>query len=132
MAQITRLNRHERQWRAVAASGLPFALLIAPEVLAYGDIPLCGFRHLTGLPCPLCGGTRVCAALAQGNFDVAWATNAGLVVLMGLVALQAIVWGAQALTGSGLQRWQVGRTTWLAGLGVLLIGWLLQLAAILT
>jgi len=41
-----------------------FAVLywIAPP-----DLPVCGFRWLTGRPCPLCGLTRALAALAKGH-----------------------------------------------------------------
>ena len=30
---------------------------------------LCPFREVTGLPCPLCGGTRAFALAAQGDPD---------------------------------------------------------------
>jgi hypothetical protein len=37
---------------------------------------LCGFRWLTGRPCPLCGMTHALAALAQGRWSEAIAFNA--------------------------------------------------------
>ncbi|MFN3376370.1 MAG: DUF2752 domain-containing protein [Burkholderiaceae bacterium] len=57
----------------------------------------CGFRALTGLPCLLCGGTRACGALVQGDWAAAWASNPGAVVLLlwlGLCAAQAVLEGA--------------------------------------
>ena|SRR5579862_8718828 len=39
-------------------------------------IPLCGFRWLTGLPCPLCGMTRAMFALAKGHWSQAVHLNA--------------------------------------------------------
>jgi hypothetical protein len=35
------------------------------------DLPLCGFRWLTGLPCPFCGLTHAMFALAKGHFGEA-------------------------------------------------------------
>jgi hypothetical protein len=33
-------------------------------------LPVCGFRNLTGIPCPFCGGTRALQSVAE--FDL-WA-----------------------------------------------------------
>jgi len=54
---------------AIIVVGLPILLL----ALAICDVPdepaliLCGFRRLTGLPCPGCGMTRGLAALLKGQ-----------------------------------------------------------------
>jgi hypothetical protein len=89
------LTRAERQWRAVPLLGWPLALGAAPLLLATG-VPLCGFRHLTGQPCPLCGGTHACAALAQGDLMVAWQANPGLMPLFVIAAAHAaqLAWEA--------------------------------------
>ena len=84
----TQLTRAERGWRAVPLLGWPLALGVAPLLLATG-VPLCGFRHLTGQPCPLCGGTHACAALAQGDLMVAWQANPGLMPLFVIAAAHA-------------------------------------------
>ena len=42
-----------------------FALLF---FLTPPSLPLCGFRYLTGRPCPLCGLTHAMFALAKGHF----------------------------------------------------------------
>jgi hypothetical protein len=39
-------------------------------------LPLCGFRRLTGRPCPLCGLTRAMFALAKGHWSDAIAFHA--------------------------------------------------------
>jgi Protein of unknown function (DUF2752) len=35
------------------------------------DLPVCGFRWLTGRPCPLCGLTHAIFALAKGRWSEA-------------------------------------------------------------
>ena len=69
-----------------AGALLPLGVAAAPAFLALGDLPLCAFKHLTGVDCPLCGGIRTCAALAQGDFYAAWQTNPGLLPLLALAA----------------------------------------------
>jgi hypothetical protein len=125
------LSPPDRQWRSALTLGWPLALLGAPLVLSLGDLPLCGFRHVTGLPCPLCGGTRACAALADGNFLMAWQLNPGLMVLLALVAVHSVQLGVEAWTGRRVQRWRIGANAWRAGLIVLLAGWVLRLMGLL-
>ena len=124
------LSQAERQWRSVLTLGWPLALLGAPLVLSLGDVPLCGFRHLTGVPCPLCGGTRACAALADGDFWAAWQLNPGLVLLLALAAAHSLQLGVEAWTGRRVQRWRICADAWRAGLVVLLISWVLRLLGI--
>lgn len=53
------------------------------------DVPVCGFRWLTGHPCPLCGLTRAMFALAKGHWREAIALHAlspvAAIMLAGLV-----------------------------------------------
>jgi len=49
------------RWLALAA-GLAILWMFTPP-----DLPLCGFRWLTGRPCPLCGLTHAIFALAKGR-----------------------------------------------------------------
>ena len=121
------LSPPERQWRSALTLGWPLALLGAPLVLSLGDLPLCGFQHVTGLPCPLCGGTRACAALADGNFLAAWQLNPGLMVLLALAAAHSLQLGFEAWSGRRVQRWRIGVDAWRAGILVLLAGWGLRL-----
>ena len=124
------LSPPERQWRSALTLGWPLALLGAPLVPSLGDVHLCGFQHVTGLPCPLCGGTRACAALADGNFIAAWQLNPGLMVLLALAAAHSLQLGVEAWTGRRVRRWRIGAGAWWAGLVVLLVGWVLRLTGL--
>ncbi len=127
MADRPLLSAGERQWRSAVTLGWPVALLGAPLVLSLGRLPLCGFRHLTGLPCPLCGGTRLCAALAQGDWAAAWAANPALLLMLGLLALQTAQWAMEAWTARPVQRWRIHPSVWRAGLALLLAEWIARL-----
>ena len=121
------LNAPERTWRALSLTAWPLALGVSPWLVS-ADVPLCGFRHLTGLPCPLCGGTHACAALAQGDLLAAWQANPGLMPALVLTA----AWSAQAAweawTGRHLTRWRIGAEAWQAAGACLLGAWGLRLA----
>jgi len=52
--------------------------LAAAGVLAVGyfsDVSTCVWHAVTGLPCPGCGMTHACLALARGNLRAAWSLN---------------------------------------------------------
>jgi hypothetical protein len=54
------------------------------------EIPVCGFRWLTGRPCPLCGLTRALFALGKGDFRAAIHFHA--LSPLAAVMLIALVW----------------------------------------
>ena len=58
-------------------------------------LPLCGFRWLTGRPCPLCGLTHAVFALAKGHWAEAlhWHALSPLAVVM----LAALLWNPPRL-----------------------------------
>jgi hypothetical protein len=69
------------------------AMMIA-HAMAHGALvhPGCGWKGLTGIPCPGCGGTRSLAALGEGDW---WAAlNLNPFVALGAVA----TWVAVPLT----------------------------------
>ena len=85
---------HETLWLSVAAGTAACAViaLAAPEL----HVPRCAFKILTGLPCPTCGTTRVCLAIARGDFAAAFFFNP-LVVLASAVALGYLIYSAVVL-----------------------------------
>lgn len=122
------LTAGERQWRAVVTLGWPLALGAAPLLLA--RVPLCAFRQFTGLPCPLCGGTHACAALAQGDVTAAWQANPGLMPLAVLAAVATLQFAWEAWHGRRMTRWRIRPGAWWAG-GLFLMGaWALRLAGL--
>jgi hypothetical protein len=77
-----------RVWRWAALGG-GFILLwrVTPP-----EFPLCGFRWLSGLPCPLCGLTHALFALAKGHWAEAlrWHALSPLAVAM----LVGLLWNS--------------------------------------
>lgn len=75
-----------RALRVVVVLGV-FAVL---AVITPPDLPFCGFRWLTGRPCPLCGLTHALAALAKGHF--AEAIHLHALSPLAVILLFAIAW----------------------------------------
>jgi len=124
-----RLQPLERRWRAGISLLTPAAIALAPTVAALG-VPLCAFRSLTDVPCPLCGGTRICAALAQGDLSVALQLNPGLLPVLGLAVVHSLLLMAEALSGRQLaQPGSLLRAWQLAG-SFLLGTWLLRVLGV--
>lgn len=97
--QDTPIDRHSRKLAALTLAGLSLVFL-ASAVFRPGGVSLsddyftvCGFKNMTGLPCPGCGLTHSFCALAKGDLPTAFAFNAlGPVLFLGL----ALIW-ARAL-----------------------------------
>ena len=125
------LRPGERQWRAALTLGWPLALGAAPLLLLLAKVPLCAFRQVTGQPCPLCGGTHACAALAQGDFAAAWQANPGLMPLLALAAVVTVQLAWEAWRGQRVARWRISHGAWQAA-GMFLMGaWGLRLLGLL-
>jgi hypothetical protein len=76
----------ERCWRAAALAALAAVLwFFTPP-----EMPLCGFRWLTGRPCPLCGLTRALFALAKGHAGEALCLHP--LSPLAAVLLAALIW----------------------------------------
>jgi hypothetical protein len=89
-------------------------------------LPPCGFRVLTGLPCPFCGGTR--CLIAWSHLDVAGAFSFNPLVAVSGVGL--VLWALARLLGwapkSGSPfAWQViGRKGWLIVALAVMLNWI--------
>lgn len=81
--------------------------------------PGCGFRAVTGVPCPGCGGTHALAALGSGDFTAAWLSHPLLtVVALALVGAAGAAWlDALLNAGRGMARLQMVslHRRWIAG-----------------
>ncbi len=126
----TALANADRPWRLALGLMLPVGVALTPRFLALGDIPLCAFKHLTGVPCPLCGGIRACAALAQGDVAAAWLLNPGLMPVLALATLHSGLMMAEALSGRRLYAAGALTLAWKWAGAALLFFWLLRLYAL--
>ncbi len=104
-ADAGRLTRAER-WVCAGIVAWALALWAAAWVVpAVGRVPLlawldrpCALREGTGLPCPLCGGTRAAALTARGALGRAFLLNPAATALLA-VSAAAAGWAAICLTG---------------------------------
>ena len=119
------LSGVQRVARLVVAAGWPLAMAATPLWLQSGWGPTCGFRALTGLPCPLCGGTHACAALVQGDWAGAWAAHPGALGVLALASLWVLQWLAEGLVGvRRVQPWPWQRAAAVRGVvAALLLAW---------
>lgn len=60
-------------------------------------LPVCGFRRMTSLPCPLCGGTRTVRSIAELDFGTAFVMNPLVAAGFGLVVIWCVFWGLDKL-----------------------------------
>jgi hypothetical protein len=84
----------ERLWVSIALACV--ALLVLGQVSAQFEIPvpLCPLKHITGIPCPTCGGTRALRALfSHGALLTALRWNP-LVTMAALAILPCLAYAA--------------------------------------
>jgi len=95
----------------------------------------CTFYSLTGLPCPLCGGTRAAKAFLQGDLSRAVRLNALAIPAVIVIATMAGVLLVEGLRGRRLYPWETlaqryGKfLPWV--ILVLIIWWIPQIAGAL-
>ncbi|GAA1143404.1 hypothetical protein GCM10009630_47210 [Kribbella jejuensis] len=104
-----------RVWGLTAVGIGGFALAGAYQ-LSGGRIGLpCILHATTGLNCPLCGSTRMAAAMLRGDFGGAWHFNPVVFVLGPLAAValgyQVLAWALESLRLVRLPRLQLSRRT---------------------
>jgi hypothetical protein len=75
----------------------------------------CILHATTGLNCPLCGSTRMAAALLRGDLDAAWHFNPVVLVLGPLVGIavgyQVLAWALESAHVIRLPRLTMSRRT---------------------
>lgn len=119
----------ERQWRAAVGLGWPLVIGASPALASLGDLPLCAFRRLSGLPCPLCGGTHACAALFSGDVAAAWQANPGVLPLLAVAAVHTLLLADEALAGRPLGTPRALSWAWTGSGAILLAAWSVRLLA---
>ena len=109
------VRRVPRTSRLVVGVGL-FGL-----VLANGLVPLpCPMKFLTGLDCPMCGGSRVAGALVRGDLAQALDLNAFAVIVVLPLVVAVLVGMARVELGKAAFHWPAGRRG--SVLGYVLLG----------
>lgn len=124
---------------AGCASVLGLARWLEPSVQGHGThtqlgLPPCTFWSLTGVPCPLCGGTTTFSLMAHGHVLEAFVTQPFAALLFVLTLGLLGVAGAEAIVPTGRWRRLSARVApyeaWLAGgfLLAMMAGWTYKIA----
>jgi hypothetical protein len=124
------------KWRLllVWAATIAIAALQYLPVRADGSIggvgDICPFRHLTGLPCPLCGMTRSVLCFFQGDLHASLLWHP----LGPLVGIGVVMWFlTMVIPGIGIEHWaaKLPQRLWGIALIILVAGcWTLRLAGV--
>lgn len=111
-ASAERLAPHRAGLRLVGVGVVGLAGLALSALYLGAGVGLpCPFLQLTGWECPLCGGTRMGAALLRGDVVAAWGHNPVALVGLGVLAVLSVVWFVRwrGVRGPGLPRRLVAR-----------------------
>ncbi len=99
----------QRKLRAAAAAGiltLLGALAVFPPLQkGFFNFPGCVFHKMTGLPCPLCGGTRAASALLHGDVQRALDLNPLALLAVGALFGTAGILAWEAARGRPATDW---------------------------
>jgi Protein of unknown function (DUF2752) len=102
-----------REFRATRAAGYVGAFfaggLALSALYATTGVGLpCPFRAVTGWDCPLCGGTRMGAALLDGDVLAAFGHNPLALIGLLILGLLGVLWAVEAVGGPAVRlprRW---------------------------
>jgi Protein of unknown function (DUF2752) len=95
----------ERLWASVALACIAILALSQVSTAFEIPVPLCPLKHVTGIPCPTCGGTRALRALAHGTLFAALRWNP-LVAVAAVVLIPCLAYAA-VVTVAGWPRFRV-------------------------
>ena len=84
---------------AFVAGGLALSALYATTGVG---LP-CPFRALTGWDCPLCGGTRMGAALLHGDVSAAFMLNPLALIGLVIMGVLGLLWAVEAVGGPAVR-----------------------------
>ena len=104
------LQPDERKVRAILVFAFVIVLLgvaflpLSSPVSSLG-LQTCAFKGATGLPCPLCGGTRATQALLRGDFVRASYLNVAALPALVVLVASAMVLATEALRGRAVLHW---------------------------
>jgi hypothetical protein len=116
---------HEAQWLVVG--GLSLCLLSVALATPGIQLPRCGFKTITGLPCPTCGITRTIIALSRGDVDRALFFNPLVAIAAGFCLIYLLY--AATVLALRLPRFRPAlspagvRRVRLAAIAILAINW---------
>ncbi len=106
------LRSDQRKFRAILAS-IFVALLTGVALLPLASPPsllslqTCAFKGVTGLPCPLCGGTRAAHAVLRGDLARAMYLNVAALPVVVALMVGAMLLGYEALCGRATVDWNL-------------------------
>lgn len=118
-------------WTLVIAGAAPFAAGAVSRVATSHGVPglFCPFREVTGVPCPLCGGTRAFRAAVVGDPAVASYNWFWVALAVASIAAGLLVLVAGPLRAPVWRMVDRARGAPLAATGLLLVtGWAVALA----
>jgi hypothetical protein len=97
-----------REFRATRAAGYVGAFfaggLALSALYATTGVGLpCPFRAVTGWDCPLCGGTRMGAALLDGDVPAAFGHNPVALIGLLILGLLGVLWAVEAVGGPAVR-----------------------------
>jgi hypothetical protein len=97
-----------REFRATRAAGYVGAFfaggLALSALYATTGVGLpCPFRAVTGWDCPLCGGTRMGAALLDGDVLAAFGHNPLALIGLLILGLLGVLWAVEAVGGPAVR-----------------------------
>jgi Protein of unknown function (DUF2752) len=83
----------------IVAGGLALSAIYATTGVGLS----CPFLALTGWECPLCGGTRMGAALLRGDLGSAFAANPVALVAVAVLLVLSLLWTVELLGGPAVR-----------------------------